>query len=298
MVRKLLCACALVIVSALLMSADLHRQTTADPISLYIKIKIGNETLSINLEAPGLVIDKYPDGNLKHLTIPFINRIWEVYFHPNHENQRKERVALVQRFRLIENRWLLDGMTQRFDGFDELLEMSEWEEGKQHGFSRRYNNLGQLLCEQEYEHGFPVNSWKQFYESGTLAEEIKFPPNRVAWEETHVPPVRSRVDNIYTMEYIHPIISQKVWYDQDGFKIREAEYELYQKGDDFMVRASGRAKSFDDDGNVVNMVDFSSPYGIGQIDRSYKSYAMRDDSSEIWFDGRLNKRTDWEHMSD
>lgn len=280
--RKVVLFIMLLFNSNILMGADLHHQTTADSVSLYMTVHIGDEDLTVNLESPGLVIRKYPGGYLKHLTVPFVNSIWEIYFHPPEENMRKERVSLVQRFRMMNNRLLLQGVTQSFDKYGKLVSFSNWEEGKLHGRSQILNADGQVLEDQMYEYGVPVRMWKQFYATGKVAQEIEFPTSKGEWEETEVASIPYLERNLFSMSYHSPLTATEYWYDEDGIKIKEVLYNLYKDGHRYIVENTGKSKSFDMDGNVIQEADFSERRGTGTRKRVYSSLGVLYDEYQTW----------------
>lgn len=289
--RKFLFLFILLFVSLLLASANRHYQTTADPVNMYISIDIGGEDLSINLEAPGLVIDKYSDGSLKHLTVPFVNSVWEIYFHPPEEDMRMERVSLIQRFSMMNNRFLLNGLTQSFDKYGNLISEYDWKEGALHGESKVFNSQGQVLEEMKYDRGFPIEIWKQYYENGEISVKMIFPLSREDWEKTQIPKVPFPKENVYSMPYHHPRTTIEVWYNEDGIRVREIEYKVYQDGDKYVISKTGKAKSFDLDGKLTQEMDDSKEKGKGCRKLYRKSLGVDYVERQVWFSGKFFNAT-------
>lgn len=271
------------------MGADLHHGTSANQKTLQIQLKVGEETLNVNLEAPGLRIEKYSDGSLKHLTVPFVNSVWEIDFHPKMENMPGERVSLVQRFVLMDNRFILQGKTQSYDEFGRLMTESNWDEGILHGKSHSFNIYGMVIEEVEYDQGFPVNQARKFYDNGQLASSIEFPKTKEDWERTRIPPLRSSVTNIYSMEYQDPIVSKEVWYNADGIVMKEIDYLLYQARDQFYVQASGTARSFDLYGNLVKELKYSKEHANGSVFFYDREKGRKREFKQMWFSGKFFK---------
>lgn len=262
---KRFCLFVLSVFSIFLMGANLHHETSVDPKTMQIQFNVGEEKLNINLEAPGLRIEKYADGSLKHLSVPFVNSVWEIEFHPSKESMPKERVSLVQRFVLMHNRYILQGKTQSYDEYGHLMTESSWDEGILHGKSRSFNRYGTVIEELEYDQGFPVNKAVRYYDNGQIASFIDFPKTKQDWEATRYPPLRSSVRNIYSMEYQKPIETKETWYNPQGIVMKEIDYVLYQRGSQFFVQASGSARSFDQEGHLIKELQYSQDLASGKV---------------------------------
>ncbi|MFT4552788.1 MAG: antitoxin component YwqK of YwqJK toxin-antitoxin module [Chlamydiales bacterium] len=273
--------------ASLLLSADLHHATSVDPISMLLKINIGNEQLDVNLDAPGLVMEKFPSGHMKHLTVPFVNSVWKIYFHDHEDNRPLERVALVQRFRLMNNRLVLQGRTESYNDYGMLTMESKWEEGKLHGVRKWYTDAGQLLEVQDYEHGVPINTWEQYYVNGEVAVGIEFPSSKAEWDETSAGGHSYLEESVFSMSYHKPLLAIEVWYDEDGMKIKELEYNLYKDEASYVVSKTGRAKSFNLAGDIIQEEDFSGKNGSGWRKHFYSKMGLIYETHQTWFNGNL-----------
>ncbi len=289
--KRVILAIVLCCLSLGFISANLHIETSVDPISMSIEFDVLGEKLNINLESPGVVIDKYEDGRLKHITVPFINSLWEVYFHPFRGfGNQKEVISLIKRFRLVDNRYTLNDKVQHFDEEGRLISESEWLEGVLHGKQKAFDHLGYLLEEREYYHGFPVNAWRLYYEGEKLASEIIFPATIEEWKETEIPRIAHiREKNIYSMSYHHPKIVIQMWYDRYGFKIKEVDYEVYQDEHRYIIKASGHTKNFDDEGNIVAVKAFSKENETGTRRYMFKNLGVQEEEHSQYYDGELFK---------
>jgi|SaaInlStandDraft_3_1057020.scaffolds.fasta_scaffold49715_1 antitoxin component YwqK of YwqJK toxin-antitoxin module len=249
--RKKLFILGIVAVGLLCVSANLHLQTSADE-GLYLHLKLGNVLHTIHLESPGIKIDKYPSGQLKHLSIPRLNGLWEIFFHKPMYDDMKEQISLIKRFRLVGEMYTLEGPVEQYNEDGDVISVTTWNEGVMHGPQMRYDDYGLVLEERYYDQGFPIGAWKMYYTSGNIATEIAFPKSKSEWDETYVPPARGYTsDSIFAMPYYHPKMTQEIWYDEDGVKFKEIEREYYRDGNRFVIAKTGTTRSYNEDGKVV-----------------------------------------------
>lgn len=287
--KKSLLLIGSILIAGLFMGANLHHQTSVDPITLYLTVNIGKEELVINLESPGLIIKKYPDGYLKHLTVPFINSIWKIYFYPHQEEMKIERVSLVQRFRERNNYLLLHGQVESYNEYGRLMASSVWYEGKLHGKSEVYNSYGQLIEEKEYEEGFPVNEWKQYYDNGEVATKVSFPPSKKDWEDADLLKVSS--EDIFSIASHEALNAEEIWYDESGLKIKEIIYELYQRGERYVIEKTGVVRSFEGEEKLVMEESFLDSDQSGNRRLYYNNLGKNYENRQIWYGGKLFKTT-------
>ncbi|SCA62617.1 hypothetical protein SCG7109_AB_00660 [Chlamydiales bacterium SCGC AG-110-M15] len=289
--RRILFSGFLLCLAFVLMGANRHSRTSANPDTLYIVIEYLGKKVNVNLESPGVTVEKYPDGRVRHMTVPFINSVWEIDFYPRKSSfEKRERVALIKRFRLFDNYYLLDGKTQRIGEVGELLSESSWVEGLLHGKQMVYHHLDVLAEEQHFDRGFPVGEWKRYYKNGKLASEISFPKMREDWDKTEVPAASlNGVKSVYSMAYQHAIPTKAVWYDQEGFKEKEVFYKLYKERKRYVVARTGVYQNYNDDKELIKYVDFSMGNGLGISNEIFDNLGRREEVFETWYEGQRFK---------
>ena len=260
-------------------SAKMHIQTSADPLTGRIVLDLKGEQLEVNLEGPGVLTEKYRNGELKSLILNFMGKQYNIFFHPK-DGPSEEQIALVQRFRVSDGKMLLHGATLMFDKFGTLLRETDWYEGKLHGAQNSYNADAQILEERKFQHGYPIGTWKQYYYNGTVASEMAFPASDLEWEKTRGEGGISGAKTLYAMAYAKPVTTKEIWYSLEGRKIKDIEYQLYQEGTSFIIKATGIAHSFGSHGEITRR--YNTPNGTGTI--------TSDNSVSWWFNDTLFKR--------
>ena len=210
------------LLSLVFISGNLHNQTSIEPVSSILHIKLPDDVLKINVNSPGIKLEKYPDGTLKHISLFQIGMQYEIDFHYGMQN-KKERIAKVLRFGIFNGVFLLHGQTFTFHENGEMLTEINWEQGQLNGTYRIFNEYGILIEEKLFEKGIPVGTWKHYYPDGTLAIEQKLPTNYKDWENTS-----------------EPILATQTWFDEKGNKQRHLELEAQIQHGNLSLKPNGK----------------------------------------------------------
>lgn len=235
LIRSCVALCAWTVLS----SANLHRATSVLPDARDLVLKVGEESLSINVDAEDLVIEKYANGTFKSLRTVGGDKIYIIHFFEQ-EAMAPEKVSLIQRFRLFDSRYLLDGDQEQFDESGERLSVSHFNQGILDGAQKIWSKDGVLLEEKYYDLGCPVKLWKSYYASGQVATAIQFCEAAIDFEKTSLQaPSDSDSSKISQMAYPHPLTVKKVWYGLDGSLAKELSYKLAKVGKDFVLTPTG-----------------------------------------------------------
>jgi len=239
-IRRFLFSISCGLLSLGLISANMHLQTTADPMTKDFELCYLDYKELINLDAPGVLIEKYADGSLRFLSFHIMNHHVQAFFHPKKWLDR-EQVALIKHFRIYDGKLLLDGPVYRFSEKGLLLSETHWAAGKLHGKQRLFNNDGQLVEEQHYERGFPIGCWSLYYDNGQAATTMTFPENAEGWIMTKTAARRSETKGkcLYSMPFYKAVNGTETWYDQNGIKQQEKHYKMRHINDKFVIQTKG-----------------------------------------------------------
>jgi hypothetical protein len=275
--RKLCQTSALIALGLLTTSADMHLQTSADPVSQRLDIKLLHESPAIFFDAPGVHFEKTLDGEVSKVDFSRVDSRFRVQFHPEEARfSRREQAASVARFTLYDDTWLLKGATRTFDRIGGVRTESQWEQGILQGPQKFYGHDGQLVSERHYDAGFPVGEWKQYYADATLASIIVFPKSKKEWKQTYHPGNPYDDSNsLLSIPYIASIQTKLTFYNQDGIKQSEADYELYYNGTDPVIAYTGRMNFFDYYGNLVRSRILNKGTGTDFLDQSTRDLKHR-----------------------
>lgn len=241
--------------------ADLHLQTSADPYTGQIQVELNDKLISVNLDKPGVKIEKHADGKLKALEFVHGNLVYVVKFF--HGYGISEKIAEVASYSTLNGKKVLKGPLKRFNQEGDLISEQNWMDGKLHGLQKVYDTYGFLRQEGKFAFGYPVGIWKNYYFDGSVATEIHFPENVSKWQETEKPP-RGDADESTLRGFVQikPIEAKEIWYSLKGFKQREVDLRLYKKGSYFYIEKAGNFKTFDFEGNVIGKQENSGVFQI------------------------------------
>ena len=274
----------------LVQAADMHLQTSANPITQHIKIQLPDENIDVFLDNPGVTYTKSQKHHLTYISFVRLNTLYHIWFYPKEHSEVYEAPALVKQFQNYEDNWLLEGSVRTFDREGNILTETHWSEGRMHGPQRIFSKKLKLIEKREYERGLPVGTWTTYYENESVASEIEFPESLVGWETTLVPYHEEDItitNEIQVMPYYQPVTVKSTWYNQDSLKQRERLYEIYFDGEDISKSELVEEKFFDHSGRVSRESRLSGKSGI-------ESSTLRAGSNDFhttrhWINGVLFK---------
>ncbi|MCB1135545.1 MAG: hypothetical protein KDK78_04680 [Chlamydiia bacterium] len=272
------------------LGASLHPNTSMDPKTKILTLKIPDDIIQVNLDSPGVEVYYFPDHTLRRVVYYQLNKQIDIRFHHTGV-PAMERVAQIKRFSIVDENFYLDGASQTFDLDGHLITESNWIQGLMDGAQRVLNKEQIVRDLRYYERGFPVGRWEQRYADGTLASEINFPASYSDWmalrgttpELTgrasladHVPPKRET--------------TLGVWYNQSGIKQAECEYFVSCDGSKAIIARSGNARIFDHDGQVVRETKLVN--GTGWELRQLEAEEGRYEEKTVWINGEVIQKRD------
>lgn len=268
-----------------LVAANRHLQTTANPTSGIIKVKIYDKEFAVNLNTPSTTYTKYPSGKLSSLSFFIVSKYYEVSYYP-HFNNNREAPYLTKEYSIINKQKVLDGPSYSFDPSGNLRTISNWSAGLLDGKQTLYDSqTHQILEECEYNRGFPINSWTTYYIGGVKSSEITFPESYEQWEKTIVPGVKSNKQTLYSMNYPHPKKLTKIWFYPNGSKRKEQSFEAYKKNDDMFIKETGKSTTYGPDGTIICTTD--TPDGFGTENYTVKSLGTIYNQKTLWYDSKI-----------
>lgn len=284
--KKTLCS---ILGLLLFTSANLNLQTTADPYTKLLRIKMNDSWLEVNLEAPGVSVFKYPNGTIEKIFVKTVSSSYEIFFYPQRENQI-EKIALIKRYKEFNNRLLLSGRTESYNESGRLLVDSNWEEGALHGKQFIYNSDGQLVEKKEYEKGYPINTWITYFQNGRKALEIEFPPSLQEWLNTQAPGRNTKSSALIDADYYSPLIIKEKWFSPYGYIQKEKEYSASCQGYRFFMRPTGYEVEYNKNGRVMRkiLVKTGKLQEVERIPSVGRDYIEK----KTWYGDELFKKTE------
>ncbi|MDF2577753.1 MAG: toxin-antitoxin system YwqK family antitoxin [Chlamydiales bacterium] len=282
---------AIVALSLGFISADRFSQTTANPDTKMLQIRLKDQWFEINLDTPGIKISRYPNGTLKQISIQIVNISYSIHFYEQIQ-KAPEKVALIKRFQSFQDRLLLHGKTERYDEDGHLLVEINWQEGKLHGAQRIYNRDFKLIEEREYDSGFPIGLWKTYYPDGNIASEISFPASSAQWRDTRLEGKAPSSGHIAVMNYHHPVKAKETWYYLNGSKQREREFDISEYQLSYTIMPTGASTSFSPHGTVVRNVTVA--LGEKHEHNTLKASGNIYYKDKLWYSDSLFK--EWEQL--
>lgn len=281
---RLLQVSALVAIGGMLISANQHLQTSANPISRMLAISYLNNTLQTKLDAPGTRFEKDQYGHLQHLSFFNVQNYFDLTFHSG-KRRGREQVASVRQFRVFGDELLLHGPSYTLDDDGHKLTERHWHEGKLHGPQKSWNSDHQLTEERYYEKGYPVNTWRQYYGEGGVASTMSFPEHAALWEETkvHYPEDQHGGNKSLHAASLHRSLTAKEqWYSSSGAQQRERQYRVYRNDHGAVVESPGATITYGPRGEVVRTSNVR--YGNGS-EVFYHQGANPHNKTERWLNG-------------
>lgn len=254
MFKKLFKATSLCLMALVLMSADQHFQTTAEPDIQLIQIHLAEEVLDLYLNAPGVHYEKRDDGTLKFLRFQHTTSYYRISFHKPDMLDDRERPALVQRFRVFDGKRLLHGASRSLDREGNILSESNWDQGRLHGPHKNLDENLQLREIKHYQHGLPVGKWQSFYMDGTLATETVLPENYEQWQKSYIPGYEEPSNQIALKSYFHPLPITSTYYSHEGKKQCESQSRAHLTATGFVILPPHHVKVFDKRGKLSRHV--------------------------------------------
>lgn len=252
MFRKLGLLSSYLLMATLLMSADRHLHTSADPHLQLIQLHLGSEVIDLYLNAPGVSYRKAHDGTLQSVSFEHVGTLYRVRFHENGMLYGREQPAQIQRFRVYDGEALLEGASETFGEDGTLLTQTYWNRGKLDGTQKIFDSKYQLREERMFAEGIPVGKWLFYYSDGTLASQVTFPPDLNSWKKSLVEGSQKESDKIWERPFYHPLLIKGVWFDRNGRKEREFQQFAHLTPTGFQVYPSHESKQFDDYGRLVH----------------------------------------------
>lgn len=292
MLRRLCLSCSYFLLAFVLTSADMHLQTSADPIAQLIHLKLGDDTIDLYLNAPGVSFEKALDGSLAFVSFEHLGASYRVRFHKNGGSYGGERPALIQRFRIYDGLSLLDGVSESFDQSGNLITQSTWRKGKLHGVQKIFDNDKQLREERQFEEGVPVGLWSTYYVDGSLASQTHFPEDLKAWQASYIPESEKGpldVSGLHSQAYYHPLTVKEIWFDEKGHKEGEFERLAHLDHEGFQLLPIHESKNFDDYGRLVHHTQKKRFQECETV--TINNSGILSVKSEVRFGGRVYKKS-------
>lgn len=279
MYNKIAKVISLIVLSSILMGANQHRQTSADPIKKQLLIELPNLTLTVNLDSPGVEYKKTRQGYLKEITFNKLNHMYQITFYPEAVT-RNEKIKTVRSFTYLDNALYLDGPTLVYDRSGRLIRESNWKKGKMDGVHRVFNSYGNLKEEKTYRMGLPIGTWRQCYADGTIARKVIYPESEVVWAETKSQGQRSHRKQFKSIGLHSPTKGKEIWFDHSGSKLREKTFAMYLTPDNKVKRNLKNETYFDRSGKVIRQVNWNEGQRTevsfhktaGKVTRTVKRY--------------------------
>jgi antitoxin component YwqK of YwqJK toxin-antitoxin module len=276
-----------VAMALILMSADRHSQTSVDSKSQQIIITLNEEQILVYIDGPGVYFEKSLQGQLTFLKFFRLNKLVKVWFHPSGGLGSEEQPRLVQRLKLVEGKWLSDGLMEVLDPYGRTLCETNWVAGRLNGAQRTYSEEEILLEERFFEDAFPIGSWKLFYHDGTLASEVAFPKDKAQWLSTFVRGSTGRGKSLVSMDYHNPVVLKEAWYSTSGRKQKEQELSCFYDGKSYRVEETGVASYHDEHGRLIRQLNLRD--GSGRDNHDFTMLGVRYRRSGHWSGSRLFK---------
>lgn len=258
--RKSLESVVLLCLALLLSSGNRHSQSSADPQSGQLTLKLHSEQVLVNLDAPGTSYEKDASGAFTTLRFNRLNKLYIVTFHPQ-GLRVEERVSSVRRLAYHGDQLVYSGASEVYDPEGMLLQRTSWIEGKLDGPFQTYDHTGVLREERFYEKGLPVKQWTTRYEDGTLASQTQFPESYSVWEET-----RQQQDqtSVYLLTSRAATEVTESWFSFSGQKQRQRSSQA-RLGSDGLIRITPKTERyFDEQGRVSREIAHKGPKTLDQ----------------------------------